>query len=94
MVTKFEDMHAGGFQRGPADTIYINGDLDAALYLFKERLGIDPVKLNETEEGGCSAPFYITVHESLEKASEFERTVNGKQISLDEYKKKPGVMFI
>jgi len=87
MVTKVYDFHTGGFPKTQYDTIYVNGTRSEAVYLVKEKLGID---IENWDGESATKDFYLQEYPDINEAVDSER---GRQ-SPEDYKKRPDVLFI
>lgn len=69
-ITKFWDMHSGGYLKTPYTHIYIDEPLDKALITFKDLFQINP---DDVACECCGANFVYEEYDSLEAATEYER---------------------
>jgi len=107
MWTQFMDMHSGGGNKENFEYCYIEASEKEAKIIFYNRFGHSPERVTCT---CCGEDYSITESETIEAATAYERNCaleDGKYveklrensygrgyITLDDYKKKPDVLFI
>lgn len=70
-VTKFFDMHSGGYLKTSYTHIYIDEPLGEAVVTFKNLFKIDP---DDIACQCCGKNFEYEEYDSLEEATEYERS--------------------
>lgn len=71
MITQFMDMHSGGSAKEkPYEYIYIEAPEDEARSVFYSRFGHNPDRISCT---CCGQDYSVTVYETLEDATVYER---------------------
>lgn len=87
-ITRFMDMHSGGYLKTPFTHIYVDAPLDKALGVFKDTFKRDP---DNVTCKCCGEDFLYEEYDSLEEATAYDRggrwmpLTNGdyEQISAD-----------
>lgn len=91
LVTRFMDMHSGGFLKTPYTHIYIDEPLNEAIKTFKDLFKQDPDAVACT---CCGSNFVYEEYESLEEATAYDRGAEWNdhgydyktaKMSLDDY---------
>jgi hypothetical protein len=86
--TKFWDMYSGGYSKENHNQIFIEAPEKEATLIFYNRFGHNPNRVTCT----CCGPDYdIEEYESLEEATEYERS-GGE--SLESYLERENVLLI
>ena len=92
-ITRFMDMHSGGYLKTPFTHIYIDEPLREAVKTFKEMFKQDPDAVACT---CCGGNFVYEEYDSLEEATAYDRNckfdkesgdydLNTAEISLEKY---------
>ena len=90
-ITRFMDMHSGGFLKTPFTHIYIDEPLGEAVKTFKDLFKQDPDAVACT---CCGSNFVYEQYDSLEEATAYDRGAEWNdrgydyktaKISIDEY---------
>lgn len=79
-ITRFMDMHSGGYLKTPFTHIYIDETLEEAVKIFKDLFKQDP---DEVACTCCGKNFSYDEYSSLEEATAYDRGSEWKDDSYD-----------